>query len=63
MKKCFVFFLTCLLLSACAHGPIGTLPKVNSPDSAAEAIIIRNKNIVGATNSYTITLDGLEILE
>lgn len=54
--------LVCLLLSACAHGPIEALPKVIDIESCAEAVIIRNKNFVGATNSYIITLDNSDIL-
>ncbi len=54
--------LVAMLLPACAHGPIGTLPEVSSPSTAAEVIIVRNKSMFGATNSFKITLDGQEIL-
>lgn len=60
-KVSTLVFFTSLFLAACAHGPIGTLPKVTSAKKAAESIVIRNKNIVGATNSLIITLDGQEI--
>ena len=53
--------IVCLVVS-CAHGPIGSLPKIDNPEEAAELIIIRNNSIIGATNSYKITLNKQDIL-
>lgn len=63
MRKYLACFLLLgsLLLSACAHGPIEALPKVSDSENSAQAIIIRNKNFVGMTNSYTVTLDSQDI--
>ena len=50
-----------VLLSACAHGQLSTLPRVDDAEAASELLIIRSGSIIGATNSYKIALDHQDI--
>ena len=49
-------------LGGCAHGPLGTLPKVVIPEDANQVFVIRGANLPAATNSYKLTVDGQAIL-
>jgi len=50
-----------VLLSACAHGQLSTLPRVDDAEAASELVIIRSGSIFGAPNIYKIALDHQDI--
>ena len=61
-KSFFAFVLMLSILSAgCASGPIGKLPTISNDKPSVEVTVIRVSSIVGATNSYKITLNGNDI--
>jgi hypothetical protein len=53
--------VSALLIAGCAHGQLSSLPEIENPENAAEIFIVRNKNFIGSTNSYTVALDGKDI--
>jgi hypothetical protein len=61
MKSLALIYLVLLGLAACAHGPIGSLPKVSSPDEAVDVTIIRDSSLAGSAISFLIILDGRDI--
>ncbi len=60
-RKLFVVLALAIVLTGCASGPIGKLPMIADQKLAGEVMVIRISNIVGATNSYIITLNGKDI--
>jgi hypothetical protein len=56
-----LLILVALALTACAHGLIGALPRIDAPDQAAEVVVIRPRGFVGCAISLPITFDGSEV--
>jgi hypothetical protein len=52
-----------LLLTGCAQGVIGTLPKVSDPTRAATIVVARPFYFGGFAATYPITIDGVEVCE
>ena len=48
----------CGLLTACMHGQMAGLPRPVPNEPVGEVVVIRTSSVVGATNSYLITIDG-----
>lgn len=48
--------------TACARGQIGIRPAVTAGDAAAQVIVARNRNPIGAANSNEVTVDGTKVL-
>jgi hypothetical protein len=63
MTKSFLLFYLSLSIVGCATGPIATspLPSLTDPKNASEVVVIRKSSIVGATNSYYITLNEQDV--
>jgi hypothetical protein len=59
MTKSFLLFYLSVFIAGCATGPIDTspLPSITDPKNISEVVVIRKSSIVGATNSYYITLE------
>jgi hypothetical protein len=55
-----LLLLSVLLLSGCAPGLVGQVPKVD-PATAGTVIVIRPWSVAGATSALRLTLDGREI--
>ena len=47
----------CGLLTACMHGQMAGLPTPLTNERVGELVVIRTSSVVGATNSYLITID------
>lgn len=62
MKNRCVPMLFFLLLFACSHGQIATLPQVDDVEDSAEVIIIRPSRFFAAGVSYKISLDDQDIV-
>jgi hypothetical protein len=45
-------------LAGCMHGRLSGLAAPGPDERAAEVVVIRTSNVVGATNSYLLTVDG-----
>jgi hypothetical protein len=50
-----------IVFTGCASGPIDKLPIIADQKLSGEVIVLRISNIIGATNSYIITLNGKDI--
>ena len=61
MKKYLSFVCMLFLMAGCAHGLIGALPTIDDPDEAAEIIVIRESNFMGAAVSFEILLNGVAL--
>lgn len=62
MKIKLLFLLTILSMIGCASsGRIGELPSVSSGAPSTKLVLIRASNLVGATNSYYVALDGQDV--
>lgn len=61
MRILFVALLLAIVITGCVSGPIGNLPTIAEEEGAGEVTVIRISSIVGATNSFKITLNGKEI--
>ena len=48
----------CGLLTACMHGQLAGLPTPVPNEPVGELVVIRTSSVVGATNSFLITIDG-----
>jgi hypothetical protein len=46
------------LLTACMHGQMAGLPTPAPTEPVGELVVIRTSSLVGATNSFLITIDG-----
>ena len=53
--------LSAIFIVGCASGTIGKLPKIMDEKRSGEITVIRAKSIVGATNSYIVTLNGADV--
>ena len=58
MKKYVVVFCIAFLTGCAASGRIGDMPEIADINSASEVVVIRVSNIVGAANSYIVSLNG-----
>jgi hypothetical protein len=47
-----------LALAGCMHGRLSGLVAPAPDERVAEVVVIRTSNVLGATNSYLITVDG-----
>lgn len=47
-----------LLVTACMHGQMAGLSTPAPNEPAGELVVIRTSSVIGATNSYLITIDG-----
>jgi hypothetical protein len=50
-----------IFIVGCAAGPIGKLPTIADEKKAGEITVIRASSVAGATNSYVITLNGVDV--
>jgi len=62
MRSRCVPLLFFLLLFACSHGQIATLPQVDAVENSAEIYIIRPSHFLGSAVSYKISLDDQDIV-
>ena len=61
LLKGTLVWIVVTLIAGCASGPIGKLPAIADEKQIGEITVIRVSSIVGATNSYIVTLNGNEI--
>lgn len=50
--------MLCGLLTACMHGQMSGLPTPSHTEPVGELVVIRTSSVVGASNSFLITVDG-----